>query len=33
VEMLHKKDIEGTIQLMFETLKVLTPDTNLSYFE
>ncbi|MCA0383324.1 MAG: M20/M25/M40 family metallo-hydrolase [Bacteroidetes bacterium] len=33
VEMLHKKDIESTIQLMFETLKVLTPKTNLSYFD
>ncbi|WP_416437981.1 M20/M25/M40 family metallo-hydrolase [Phnomibacter sp. MR] len=33
VEMLHKSDIESTIQLMFETLKVLTPKTNLSYFE
>jgi putative aminopeptidase FrvX len=33
VEMLHKKDIESTIQLMYETLKELTPDTNMSYFE
>ncbi len=33
VEMLHKKDIEDTVHLMFETLKELTPDTNLSYFE
>lgn len=32
VEMLHKKDIESTIQLMYETLKQLTPETNLSYF-
>lgn len=31
VEMLHKKDIENTIQLMYETLLTLTPDTNLSY--
>ncbi len=31
VEMLHKKDIEDTIQLMYETLLVLTPKTNLSY--
>jgi putative aminopeptidase FrvX len=32
VEMLHKKDIESTIQLMYETLVKLTPETNLSYF-
>ena len=32
VEMLHKKDIEQTIQLMYETLLTLTPKTNLSYF-
>ncbi len=32
VEMLHKSDIENTIKLMFETLKALTPETNLSYF-
>jgi putative aminopeptidase FrvX len=31
VEMLHKKDIENTIQLMYETLLKLTPETNLSY--
>lgn len=31
VEMLHKKDIEDTIQLMYETLLALTPKTNLSY--
>jgi putative aminopeptidase FrvX len=31
VEMLHKKDIELTIQLMYETLLSLTPKTNLSY--
>jgi putative aminopeptidase FrvX len=31
VEMLHKKDIEQTIQLMYETLLVLTPKTNLKY--
>lgn len=31
VEMLHKKDIEQTIQLMYETLLTLTPKTNLSY--
>jgi len=31
VEMLHKKDIELTIQLMYETLLTLTPKTNLSY--
>jgi putative aminopeptidase FrvX len=33
VEMLHKSDIENTIQLMVETLKELTPQTNLSYFK
>lgn len=32
VEMLHKADIEQTIQLMYETLLTLTPKTNLSYF-
>jgi putative aminopeptidase FrvX len=32
VEMLHKRDIELTIQLMYETLRELTPDTNMSYF-
>ncbi len=31
VEMLHKSDIEETIKLMYETLLVLTPKTNLSY--
>lgn len=31
VEMLHKNDIEETIKLMYETLLVLTPKTNLSY--
>jgi len=29
--MLHKKDIEQTIRLMYETLLTLTPQTNLSY--
>jgi putative aminopeptidase FrvX len=32
VEMLHRRDIEQTIQLMHETLLTLTPKTNLSYF-
>lgn len=32
VEMLHRNDIEQTIQLMYETLLALTPETNLSYF-
>jgi putative aminopeptidase FrvX len=31
VEMLHRNDIEQTIQLMYETLLALTPKTNLSY--
>jgi putative aminopeptidase FrvX len=31
VEMLHRDDIEQTIQLMYETLLVLSPKTNLSY--
>ena len=31
VEMLHKSDIENTIQLMYEILLALTPKTNLSY--
>ncbi len=33
VEMLHKQDIENTIKLMYETLLVLSPKTNLSYFD
>ena len=32
VEMLHKKDIAATIQLMYETLRKITPETNLDYF-
>jgi putative aminopeptidase FrvX len=32
VEMLHKHDIEETIRLMYETLLVISPKTNLSYF-
>lgn len=32
VEMLHRDDIENTINLMYETLLALTPKTNLSYF-
>ena len=31
VEMLHKDDIDSTVQLMYETLLTLSPDTNLSY--
>jgi putative aminopeptidase FrvX len=31
VEMIHKKDIEDTIKLMYETLITLSPKTNLSY--
>jgi hypothetical protein len=31
VEMLHKDDIEQTIQLMYETLLTLKPNTNLNY--
>ncbi|HEY4205650.1 MAG TPA: M42 family metallopeptidase [Puia sp.] len=31
VEMLHKRDIEQTIRLMYETLLTLTPSTNLKY--
>jgi putative aminopeptidase FrvX len=31
VEMLHRNDIDQTIQLMYETLLALTPKTNLSY--
>ena len=33
VEMLHKDDIEQTIQLMYQTVLALTPKTNLSYFK
>jgi len=29
--MIHRDDIESTIQLMYETLLTLTPKTNLSY--
>jgi putative aminopeptidase FrvX len=32
VEMLHRSDIEQTIDLMYQTLLSLTPKTNLSYF-
>lgn len=32
VEMLHRDDIESTIKLMYETLLILSPKTNLSYF-
>lgn len=31
VEMIHRNDIESTIQLMYESLLALTPKTNLSY--
>jgi putative aminopeptidase FrvX len=31
VEMLHRNDIDQTIQLMYETLLTLTPKTNFSY--
>jgi len=31
VEMIHKNDIEATIQLMYETLLALTPQTDLNY--
>jgi hypothetical protein len=30
--MLHKNDVEHTIQLMYETLMSISPKTNLSYF-
>lgn len=32
VEVLHRDDIESTIRLMYETLLVLNPQTNLSYY-
>lgn len=32
VEMIHKDDVENTIRLIYESLLVLTPKTNLSYF-
>ena len=32
VEMLHRNDIEQTIQLMYQTLLNLSPQTKLSYF-
>jgi putative aminopeptidase FrvX len=32
VEMLHKDDVVNTIQLMYESLLELTPETNLSYY-
>jgi len=31
VEMTHKEDVENVIRLIFETLKHLTPETNLRY--
>ena len=31
VEMLHRDDIDQTVQLMYETLLTITPKTNLSY--
>lgn len=31
VEMIHRSDIESTIELMYETLLTLTPKSNLSY--
>jgi len=31
VEMLHKKDVEQTIRLMYETLLTLSPRTDLKY--
>lgn len=31
VEMIHKSDIENTIQLMYETLLHISPETNLNY--
>ena len=31
VEMIHRDDIESTIQLMYETLLTLTPKTKLNY--
>lgn len=33
VEMIHRADIEKTIQLMYESVLALSPKTNLSYFE
>jgi putative aminopeptidase FrvX len=33
VEMIHKSDIENTIQLMYETVLTLSPKTRLSYFD
>jgi len=32
MEMLHRKDIEDTIKLMYETVLTLSPKTKLSYF-
>ncbi len=33
VEMLHKDDITQTVQLMYDTLKALKPETSFSYFD
>ncbi len=33
VEMIHKDDIENTIQLIYQTVLTLSPKTNLSYFK
>jgi putative aminopeptidase FrvX len=32
VEMLHKSDVENTINLIYESVLALSPKTNLSYF-
>jgi len=32
VEMLHKRDVENTIKLIYQSVLALTPKTNLSYF-
>jgi len=32
VEMIHRKDIENTVKLMYETVQALRPETNLDYF-
>jgi len=33
VEMAHKSDIEGVINLIYESLKVITPETNFNYLK
>ena len=33
VEMVHQKDVENVIRLIYETLLTINPDDSLSYFD